>query len=153
MRAMKDRTTGVDINIKNDVISLLYICLEKQKIELDDNYVKKYLADFFREIRDLKIIDRLDYDKKIDYIENNLDKNLDYILDNCDDLFKERFRMKDTFSINDSNVYLDVLCYVFYFDGPYQDGNFRDLLKYMHKMQRNVLKNPLRDALCFGLNS
>lgn len=121
--------------------------------ELDDNYVKKYLADFFREISDLKIIDRLDYDKKIDYIENNLDKSLDYILDNCDDLFKERFRMKDTFSINNSNVYLDVLCYVFYFDGPYQDGNFRDLLKYMHKMQRNVLKNPLRDALCFGINS
>ena len=33
--------------------------------ELDDNYIKKYLADFFREISDLKIIDRLDYDKKI----------------------------------------------------------------------------------------
>ena len=35
----------------------------------------------------------------------------------------------------------------------YQDGNFKDLLKYIHKMQRNVMKNPLRDALCFGINS
>ena len=41
MRAMKDRTTGVDINIKNDVISLLYICLEKQKIDTPIMHIMK----------------------------------------------------------------------------------------------------------------
>lgn len=121
--------------------------------ELDDSYVKKYLPDFFREINNLNIIEKLDYNRKIDYIENNLDKSLDYILNNCDDLFKERFRTNDTFSINDSSFYLDILCYVFYFDGPYDNGNFKELLRYIHKMQKNILKNPLRDALCFGLNS
>lgn len=120
--------------------------------ELDDSYVKKFLPDFLREIRDLNIMD-LDYDTKINYIENNLDKDLDYVLNNCDDLFKERFRMEDTFSINDSSFYMDVLCYVFYFDGPYENGNFKSLVKYLHKMQRGILKSPLRDALCFGISS
>jgi len=121
--------------------------------ELNDKYVKENLADFLKEVGNLNTMDNLDYSRNIKFIENNLDKSMDYILDNCDDFFKERFRMQDVFSINNFDYYLDVLCYVFYFDGPFDNGNFKNLLKYLHKLQRNVLSNPLRDALCFGVNS
>lgn len=121
--------------------------------ELNDEYVKENLVGFLKEVGRLNTMNNLDYSRNIQFVEDNLDKSMDYILDNCDDFFKERFRMHDTFSINDSSYYLDVLCYVFYFDGPFDNGNFKNLLRYLHKLERNALSNPLRDALCFGVNS
>lgn len=122
-------------------------------LELDEEYLKEHFISFLREIQDMHIPSFLDYEQKICYIEQHLDEKLDTILDNCDDLFQERFRMQDTFSINHSSFYLDVLCYIFYFEGPYNYGNFEGLLKYLHIMQKSILKNPLRGTLCFGLNS
>lgn len=120
--------------------------------ELNDDYVKKNLPGFLKEISEFSMNDNFNYQKKIDYINNNFDKSIDYILTNCDDLFKERFKFNDIFSINSSDYYIDVLCYVFYFDGPYDRGNFNDLVKYIHKLQKKALTNPLKDTLCFGLN-
>ncbi len=121
--------------------------------DLDEEYLKEHLVFFLEEIHSMHVPSFLDYRKKIDYIRDHLHEDLDSILDECDDLFQERFRMQDTFSINDSSFYLDVLCYVFYFDGPYEGGYFEGLLQYLHVMQRSILKSPLKGALCFGLNS
>lgn len=122
-------------------------------LELDKEYIKNHLISFLEEVDSLKLPTFIDYSKKIEYIKNHLDDDLDHILEYCDDLFKERFRSFDTFSINDDSYHLDIICYVFYFEGPYNSGNFDSLLKYMHILQKKSLKNPLSEVLCFGLSS
>lgn len=121
--------------------------------ELSELYLKQQIVYFLEEIQSMHFPSFLDYEDKIRYIEEHIDEDLDYVLEHCDDLFQERFRMQDTFSINDSSFYLDVVCYVFYCDGPYEGGNFDGLLKYLHMMQKSIIQNPLRGTLCFGMNS
>lgn len=120
-------------------------------LELDEVYIKNHLLSFLKELQEMKVPSFIDYGKKIRYVEKHFEERLATILENCDDIFQERFRMFDTFSINDDSFCLDVLCYVFYFDGPYEKGNYEGLLQYLHVLQKNVLKNPLRGTLCFGI--
>lgn len=120
--------------------------------ELNEEYIKKHLVNFLEEINTIHLPTFIDYKKKITYIRDHLHEDLDHILEYCDDLFIERFRTYDTFSINDNSFHLDILCYVFYFEGPYSTGNFEGLLQYIHLLQRKTLKNPLRDVLCFGIS-
>lgn len=121
--------------------------------DLNEDYIKENLVSFLKEINSMNLPSFIDYSKKTKYISDNLDKSLDDLLENCDDLFKERFRCYDTFSINDDSFYIDVLCYVFYFDGPYENGYFEGLLQYLHMLHKKALSNPLKNVLCFGINS
>ncbi len=121
-------------------------------LELCDDFLKEHLASFLEELANLQILPEVDYMKKIAYIKEHYEEDIDTLLENCDDLFQERFRTHDTYSINDSSFYLDTLCNVFYFEGPFEGENFEGLLHSLHILQKSVLKSPLRGALCFGIN-
>jgi len=121
-------------------------------LELDLDFLKKELAHFLQELQDMHIPEFLDYENRIQYIREHREDHILDVLEKCDDIFDEVFQMQDVFSLNDSAFYIDVTCSVFYFDGPFESGNFDNLLRYLHILQKNILKNPLKDALCFGIS-
>lgn len=121
-------------------------------LELDLDLLKKELANFLQELQDMHIPEFLDYEGRIQYIRKHQEDSILDVLEKCDDIFDEVFQMQNVFSLNDSAFYIDVTCSVFYFDGPFEGGNFDNLLRYLHILQKNVLKNPLKDALCFGIS-
>ena len=121
--------------------------------EIKDSYLKEHFIGFLEELQTMQIPSLMDYTKKIQYIQKHFDDNMDDIIENCDDLFFETFRERDTFSLQSLKFHIEVSCYVFYFDGPFEGGKFESLLCYMHYIQKEALKNPLRGALCFGLSA
>lgn len=88
----------------------------------------------------------------VEYIKKNMDMDITKLLEGCDDIFIERYRLDDTFSINSDKYMMDVVYYAFYCDGPYYDGNFNNLVRYLHSLHREAIHNILNGALCFGVN-
>lgn len=122
-------------------------------LELKDDILKNNIINFLIEIESFispVFSSTLD---NVKYIYDNFNKmDIDKLLNDCDDIFKDRYRFYDTFSINSDKYKVDVLYYGFYFDGPYAGGNFDTFLRYFHKLHFSCINNVLSGAICFGIN-
>lgn len=120
-------------------------------LELKEDVLRENILSFLDELDVLGIYEESEMSDKIESIQENLKKD-GCVLDNCDEIFKDRYRMVDQFSFYNDRFDMDILYYAFYFDGPFQDGEFNGLLKYMHFLNQQALDNPLKGAICFGFN-
>jgi len=120
-------------------------------LELKEDVLRKNILSFLEELDILGVYEESEMCDKIESILENLKKD-GCVLNNCDEIFKDRYRMTDQFSFYNERFDMDVLYYAFYFDGPFQEGEFTGLLKYMHFLNQQALDNVLKGAICFGLN-
>lgn len=120
-------------------------------LELKEDVLRENILSFLEELDILGVYEQSEMSDKIESIQMNLKKD-GCVLDNCDEIFKDRYRMTDQFSFYNERFDMDILYYAFYFDGPFQDGEFNGLLKYMHFLNQQALDNVLKGAICFGLN-
>lgn len=120
-------------------------------LELKEDVLRENILSFLEELDVLGIYDASEMSDKIESIQMNLTKD-GCVLNNCDEIFKDRYRMTDQFSFYNERFDMDILYYAFYFDGPFQEGEFQGLLKYMHFLNQQALDNVLKGAICFGLN-
>lgn len=118
---------------------------------LKEELLRENILSFLEELDVLGVYDASEMSDKIESIQINMKKD-GCVLENCDEIFKDRYRMTDQFSFYNERFDMDILYYAFYFDGPFQDGEFNGLLKYMHFLNQQALDNPLKGAICFGLN-
>ncbi len=123
-------------------------------LELKEDVLRANILSFLEEINRLGVYEDMEMMDKIESISENLENSTEgCVLNNCDEIFKDRYRMFDQFSFYDERYDMDILYYAFYFDGPYPvGGEFSNLLKYMHMLNKKVVQNPLRGSLCFGIN-
>ncbi len=121
--------------------------------DLKEELLRKYIVSFLEELNQSGIYEEVEFFDKITSVQESL-KNEKYecVLENCDEIFKDRYRMTDCFSIYDERFAIDILYYAFYFDGPFGTGEYNRLLKYMHTLNQRALTNPLKGSICFGLN-
>lgn len=121
-------------------------------LDLNEKLLRENILLFLEELDILGIYEQAEMEDKIMSIHNNL-KEEGCVLDNCDEIFKDRYRMTDQFSFYNEKYDMDILYYAFYFDGPFpSEGNYTGLMKYMHFLNQQALDNVLKEAVCFGLN-
>lgn len=120
--------------------------------ELREDILRENIVAFLEELNSFGIFEEEEFLEKITCVKENLKIKGQCVLENCDEIFKDRYRMMDDFSIYDERFVMDILYYAFYFDGPFSEGEFHHLLKYLHSVNQKALKNKLRGGICFGLN-
>lgn len=144
---MEELQEKVDLNLfdLNKQDGILYFDIKKDVLK--DSFVN-----FLKElkVKELNLFDTIDYNIK--HLEKNMDLPIDQLIEECDDVFIDYFDILSVNSLNSRNYKIEIEYYAFYYDGPFGEGYFNKLINLLFDLFRNNLDNPLKNALCFGIN-
>ena len=137
----------IDLNLfeMNKQDGILFFDIKKEALK--DNFVN-----FLKElkVKELNLFDSIDYNIK--FLEKNSDMDIEDLIEQCDDVFIDYFDITSINSLYSRNYKIEVEYYAFYYDGPFGEGYFNKIINLLFELFKGNLENPLKNALCFGLN-